>query len=85
MLARRRRQAVTISTVLAGSALGFVRMAQGAHFLSDIIFAGVFMAILVAFLHACLTSSIWGRHKIAKALAELERELLRNTRGRQSR
>lgn len=48
-----RRGAVTLA--LVGSALGladgFVRMAQGAHFLSDVIFAGVGMAVTAAFLH----------------------------------
>ena len=51
MLSRRRRETILIATVLAGSVVGFIRMAQGAHFLSDIIFAGVFMAIVVVFLH----------------------------------
>jgi lipid A 4'-phosphatase len=36
---------------VAGIAAGMVRMAQGAHFLSDVIFAGVFMALTVACVH----------------------------------
>lgn len=36
---------------VAGIAAGMVRMAQGAHFLSDVIFAGVFMALTVAGAH----------------------------------
>lgn len=35
----------------AGFAAGSVRMAQGAHFLSDVVFAGLFMALMVIVLH----------------------------------
>lgn len=41
---------IATGTVL-GLAAGIVRMAQGAHFLSDVIFAGVFMAFVVAAIH----------------------------------
>jgi lipid A 4'-phosphatase len=51
LLARRRREAVLIATVLAGSVVGFIRIGQGAHFVSDIVFAGVFMAIVVVVIH----------------------------------
>ena len=51
LLARRRRKAILIAAILAGSVVGFVRIGQGAHFLSDIVFAGVFMAIVVALAH----------------------------------
>jgi len=37
---------VAVGTV-AGLASGLIRMAQGAHFLSDVVFAGVFMALTV--------------------------------------
>jgi len=36
---------------LLGLAAGLVRMSQGAHFLSDVIFAGVFMALAAAAAH----------------------------------
>jgi lipid A 4'-phosphatase len=36
---------------LAGLAAGLVRMSQGAHFLSDVVFAGIFMALTVTLLH----------------------------------
>jgi lipid A 4'-phosphatase len=39
---RRRRILITSVAVFAGTLIGLVRMAQGAHFLSDIIFSGVF-------------------------------------------
>jgi lipid A 4'-phosphatase len=35
----------------AGLAAGSVRMAQGAHFLSDVVFAGLFMGLMVIVLH----------------------------------
>lgn len=39
---RRRRMLVASAATLAGTTIGLVRMAQGAHFLSDVIFSGVF-------------------------------------------
>ncbi len=41
-IARRRRALIAGGGILAGSLFGLVRMAQGAHFLSDVIFSGVF-------------------------------------------
>ncbi len=41
-IARRRRAFIAGAGILAGSLFGLVRMAQGAHFLSDVIFSGVF-------------------------------------------
>jgi lipid A 4'-phosphatase len=41
-VARRRKIFITSSGVFAGTLIGLVRMAQGAHFLSDVIFSGVF-------------------------------------------
>ena len=41
-VARRRRILISSGAVLAGTLIGLVRMAQGAHFLSDVIFSGVF-------------------------------------------
>ncbi|WP_339081719.1 phosphatase PAP2 family protein [Hyphomicrobium sp. ghe19] len=37
-----------VSGIVLGSLCGFVRMTEGGHFLSDVIFAGVFMAVTVA-------------------------------------
>jgi lipid A 4'-phosphatase len=34
--------------LILGSATGFVRMAQGAEFFSDVVFAGVLMALTVS-------------------------------------
>ena len=47
---------------LAGFSAGFVRVAQGAHFLSDVVFAGLFMALMVmALQRLMLTSPGWSR------------------------
>lgn len=48
---RRGTVALAISGCGLGLADGFIRMAQGAHFLSDVVFAGVGMAVTAAFLH----------------------------------
>jgi lipid A 4'-phosphatase len=45
-----------VTGVILGSAAGFVRMAQGAHFLSDVIFAGVLMALTAAALQLVFAS-----------------------------
>jgi lipid A 4'-phosphatase len=39
--------ALVLAGTVGGLAAGFVRMAQGAHFLSDVVFAGVFMGLTV--------------------------------------
>jgi membrane-associated PAP2 superfamily phosphatase len=51
MLARRRRRELLAAAVAAGSISGLIRMGEGGHFLSDVVFAGVFMALDVALMH----------------------------------
>ena len=51
MMARRRRAILMALAIFAGTVIGFIRIGQGGHFLSDIIFAGVLMAIVVALMH----------------------------------
>jgi lipid A 4'-phosphatase len=46
--------ALIVGGTLGGLATGLVRMAQGAHFLSDVVFAGVFMALAVLVLRALI-------------------------------
>jgi lipid A 4'-phosphatase len=55
---------------LAGFAAGLVRMSQGAHFLSDVIFAGVFMALTAAMVHR----AVFGRAVSSPRLGELVRD-----------
>jgi lipid A 4'-phosphatase len=54
LLARRRRAMLMAAALGAGSLIGLIRMAGGGHFLSDIVFAGVLMALVVALLHYLL-------------------------------
>lgn len=63
------------STVLIGAALamgslaGLIRMAQGAHFLSDVVFAGIFMCVSAAGLHLLIIDAqpLWRRAALALA------------------
>jgi lipid A 4'-phosphatase len=48
-LARKRRWAIALAAYTLGTSIGVLRIAQGAHFLSDVIFAG-FFTYLVAWL-----------------------------------
>jgi len=41
-VARKRRWAIALAAYTLGTAIGVIRIAQGAHFLSDVIFAGFF-------------------------------------------
>jgi lipid A 4'-phosphatase len=45
-VARRRRKMIVLGSLLLGSLIGFVRMSLGAHFLSDIVFSGVFTFLI---------------------------------------
>jgi lipid A 4'-phosphatase len=45
---------LVIAGTAGGLAAGLVRMAQGGHFLSDVVFAGVFMALVVLLLRAAM-------------------------------
>jgi lipid A 4'-phosphatase len=51
---------ITAGTV-AGLAAGVVRIAQGGHFLSDIIFAGIFMALTIMIVHQIMFAWAWPR------------------------
>ena len=52
-VARKRRSAIALAAYALGTAIGIIRIAQGAHFLSDVIFAG-FFTFLVAWLLSLL-------------------------------
>lgn len=45
---RRRWRALAVAGLAAGGLAGLIRMMQGAHFLTDVVFAAVFMAMTVA-------------------------------------
>jgi lipid A 4'-phosphatase len=50
--------------ILAGLADGLVRISQGAHFMSDVLFAGIFMALSVAALFTLLFRISWPSVKL---------------------
>jgi lipid A 4'-phosphatase len=43
---------------LCGFAAGLVRISQGAHFLSDVIFAGVFMALTAVVVYRAMFARV---------------------------
>jgi lipid A 4'-phosphatase len=45
------RMGLLAAGLATGLLVGTVRIIQGAHFLSDVLFAGIFMALTVALLH----------------------------------
>lgn len=51
LLATRRRRRLILLGIVGGTLAGVVRIAQGGHFLSDVVFAGVFMALVVRLVH----------------------------------
>lgn len=53
-----RRRVLLASGLAVGLLAGAVRIMQGAHFLSDVLFAGVFMALTASILHIALIG-IW--------------------------
>ncbi|MGE5304823.1 MAG: phosphatase PAP2 family protein [Alphaproteobacteria bacterium] len=71
---RRRRILVVSAAVLAGTLLGFVRMAQGAHFLSDVIFSGVF-TFLAGWLLYFLLLRRWQSRQAAGSNPNYEKSL----------
>lgn len=53
-LGRRQRIGLIATLALAASAVGLLRVAMGRHFLSDTLFAALFMGMVVAVLHGAL-------------------------------
>ena len=51
LLAPRHRPALAAAAVAFGALVGLARMLAGAHFVSDIVFAGIFMGLTVLVLH----------------------------------
>jgi lipid A 4'-phosphatase len=48
------RAALIGSAIVSGLITGVVRMSEGGHFLSDVVFAGIFMALTVSALHSAV-------------------------------
>ena len=71
-------RAIAYAGVVAfGAAIGFLRMAGGAHFFTDIVFAGVFMFLTVWILHGLIYR--WRRTRLTDE--SVERPLARWGRG----
>ena len=51
------RRTGVIGVAVLGSLMGIIRMGQGGHFLSDVVFAGLFMALVVLLLRRLLMAS----------------------------
>ncbi len=54
LLVRRRRGLAIAGALAAGAGLGAVRIIQGGHFLSDVVFAGLFVGGLIWLLHTLI-------------------------------
>jgi lipid A 4'-phosphatase len=66
------------AALVFGAAVGVLRMAAGAHFFSDVVFAGVFTFLVIWLTHGWLYR--WPRTRIADAAVERTLERLRCTR-----
>src|SRR5215470_8290594 len=62
------RVPATAAALAFGAAVGVLRMASGAHFFSDVVFAGVFMFLLIWLVHGWLYR--WPRTRISDAAVE---------------
>ncbi|WP_295556230.1 phosphatase PAP2 family protein [uncultured Hyphomicrobium sp.] len=54
LLLPRYRIGMLATAIAMGTLAGLVRILQGAHFLSDVVFAGIFMALTVSLLHIAI-------------------------------
>lgn len=61
--------------VLFGAVIGAVRVVQGAHFLSDVVFAGIFVALAVVILRAMILDGRFGAARAERAMTPLARRL----------
>jgi lipid A 4'-phosphatase len=82
MLARRRRAELMAAAVALGGVAGLIRMGEGGHFLSDVVFAGVFMALDVALMYWLVFSVLarrtrdeaWWHEKTLAVTGQLRRK-----------
>lgn len=68
------RRALFGAGLAAGFGAGLIRISQGGHFLSDILFAGIFMALTASTLHILLIG-LWQRRTLDDVLAPYVRPL----------
>jgi membrane-associated phospholipid phosphatase len=65
------------SALAFGAAVGVLRMAAGAHFFSDVVFAGVFTFLVIWLVHGSLYR--WPRTRITDEAVEKTVERIRGT------
>lgn len=65
---------VTVA-VLFGAFIGFIRIIQGAHFLSDVVFAGIFVSLTVVLLKGMILEGRWGGAAVERMLAAAGKRL----------
>ena len=56
-----KRAIFSILAVITGSASGIMRIGQGGHFLSDVIFSALFMLFIAAFVYWAMCLSAWAK------------------------
>ena len=89
MLVRRRRAELMAAAVALGSVAGLIRMGEGGHFLSDVVFAGVFMALDVALIYWLVFNVLarrtrdeaWWHEKTLAVTGELRRKSAQTVAG----
>jgi lipid A 4'-phosphatase len=82
MLARRRRAELMAAAVALGGVAGLIRMGEGGHFLSDVVFAAMFMALDVALMYWLVFTVLarrardeaWWHEKTLAVTGELRRK-----------
>ena len=57
------------AAVMFGAFIGFIRIIQGAHFLSDVVFAGIFVSLTVLLLKGMILEGLWGGAAVERLLA----------------
>jgi lipid A 4'-phosphatase len=72
MVAGTRARALIAVGIALGSFAGLIRMSQGAHFLSDVVFAGIFMALTAALMRILIIElqRVWHAERAVKARAD---------------
>lgn len=72
MVVGSRARALIAAGIALGSFAGLIRMSQGAHFLSDVVFAAIFMAITAAIMRILIIDlqRVWQSERSVNARAE---------------
>jgi lipid A 4'-phosphatase len=61
--------------ILFGAFIGFIRIIQGAHFLSDVVFAAIFVSLAVVLLKGMILEGRWGGAAVERMLARAVRRV----------